>query len=61
MNVATVKVGEMVGFDTVVELAKQGRLNYDIQPTPAVALGAYEVTPWRWPARTPFSRTRACT
>jgi penicillin-binding protein 1B len=26
MNVATVKVGEMVGFDTVVDLAKKGRL-----------------------------------
>ena len=45
MNVATVKVGEMVGFDTVVDLAKKAGLNYNIQPTPAVALGAYEVTP----------------
>src|SRR5580658_5760969 len=45
MNVAAVKVGEMVGFDTVVELAKKAGLNYNIQPTPAVALGAYEVTP----------------
>lgn len=45
MNVATVKVGEMVGFDTVVDLAKKAGLNYDIQPTPAVALGAYDVTP----------------
>jgi penicillin-binding protein 1B len=45
MNVATVKVGEMVGFDAVVELAKQAGLNYDIQPTPAVALGSYDVTP----------------
>ena len=45
MNVATVKVGEMVGFDTVVDLAKKAGLNYDIQPTPAVALGSYDVTP----------------
>jgi len=45
MNVATVKVAEMVGFDTVVDLAKKAGLNYNIQPTPAVALGAYEVTP----------------
>jgi penicillin-binding protein 1B len=45
MNVATVKVGEMVGFESVVDLAKQAGLNYDIQPTPAVALGAYDVTP----------------
>jgi penicillin-binding protein 1B len=45
MNVATVKVGEMVGFDTVVALAKEAGLNYNIQPTPAVALGSYDVTP----------------
>ncbi len=45
MNVATVKVGEMVGFDSVVEFARKAGLNLDIHPTPAVALGAYEVTP----------------
>jgi len=45
LNVATVKVAEMVGFDNVVDLAKKAGLNYDIQPTPAVALGAYDVTP----------------
>jgi penicillin-binding protein 1B len=45
MNVATVKVGEIVGFDAIVALAKKAGLNYDIQPTPAVALGAYDVTP----------------
>ena len=45
MNVATVKVAEMVGYDTVVDLARRAGLNYKINPTPAVALGAYEVTP----------------
>ena len=45
LNVATVKVAEMVGYDNVVDLARRAGLNYDIQPTPAVALGAYEVTP----------------
>ena len=45
MNVATVKVGEMIGFQSVVDLAKKAGLNYDIQPTPAVALGSYDVTP----------------
>jgi len=45
MNVATVKVGEMVGFDTIVDFAKKAGLNYNIQPTPAVALGSYDVTP----------------
>ena len=46
MNVATVKVAEMVGYDKVVALAKRAGLNYNIHPTPAVALGAYEVTPF---------------
>ena len=45
LNVATVKVGEMVGFETVVDLANKAGLNYDIHATPAVALGAYDVTP----------------
>jgi penicillin-binding protein 1B len=45
MNVATVKVAEMVGYDAVVAMAKKAGLNYDIQPTPAVALGSYDVTP----------------
>jgi penicillin-binding protein 1B len=46
MNVATVKVAEMVGYDRVVDMAKRSGLNYDIHPTPAVALGAYDVTPF---------------
>jgi penicillin-binding protein 1B len=45
MNVATIKVAEMVGYDAVVRLAKAAGLNADIQATPAVALGAYETTP----------------
>jgi penicillin-binding protein 1B len=45
INIPTVKVAEMVGYDKVVELAKAAGMNLDIQPTPAVALGAYEVTP----------------
>ena len=45
MNVATVKLAEMVGYDNVVEMARRAGLNYSIHPTPAVALGAYEVTP----------------
>ena len=46
MNIATVKVAEMVGYDKVVEMANRAGMNYKIQPTPAVALGAYEVTPF---------------
>jgi penicillin-binding protein 1B len=45
LNVATVKVGEMAGFKNVVSIARQAGMNEDIQPTPAVALGAYQVTP----------------
>ena len=45
LNVATVKVAEQVGYGAVVDLARRAGLNLDIQPTPAVALGAYEVTP----------------
>ena len=45
MNVATVKVAEMVGYDSIVELANRAGLNLRIQPTPSVALGAYETTP----------------
>jgi penicillin-binding protein 1B len=45
MNVATVRVAEMVGYDAVVDLARRAGLNYNIHPTPAVALGAYEVAP----------------
>ena len=45
MNVATVKVAEMVGYDAVVDMANRAGMNYKIQPTPAVALGAYEITP----------------
>src|SRR4051794_13759329 len=45
LNVATVKVAEMVGYDSVVDMANRAGMNYKIQPTPAVALGAYGITP----------------
>ncbi len=45
LNVATVKVAEMVGYDNVVDMANRAGMNYQIHPTPAVALGAYEITP----------------
>lgn len=44
-NVPTVKLAEMIGYDKVVDVAKRAGMNLNIQPTPAVALGAYEVTP----------------
>ena len=45
LNVATVKVAEMIGYQRVVEVVRQMGLGNNIEPTPAVALGAYEMTP----------------
>jgi penicillin-binding protein 1B len=45
VNVAAVEVAQMVGYDNVVELAHRAGMNEKIQPTPAVALGSYDVTP----------------
>ncbi len=45
LNVATVKVAEETGYEQIVDLARRAGMNVDIHPTPAVALGAYEVTP----------------
>jgi penicillin-binding protein 1B len=45
LNVATVKVAELVGYQRVVETAKQIGVDAKIQATPALALGAYEMTP----------------
>jgi penicillin-binding protein 1B len=45
MNIPTVKIAETVGYDTVAELARKAGMNVNLRPTPAIALGAYEVTP----------------
>lgn len=45
LNVATVKVAESVGYGRVVEVARRMGLNSNIQATPALALGSYEMTP----------------
>ena len=45
LNIPAVKVAEMVGYDRVAQTARQAGLNLRIRPTPAIALGAYEVTP----------------
>lgn len=44
LNVATVKVGEIVGFANVAALARQAGLS-EVDATPAIALGAYQATP----------------
>src|SRR5262249_25461716 len=45
LNVATVKVAEMIGYGRVVQISRQMGLGSNIRATPAVALGAYEMTP----------------
>jgi len=45
LNVATVKLAEKIGYDRVVQVARQMGLDPRILATPAVALGAYEMTP----------------
>jgi penicillin-binding protein 1B len=45
LNIPAVKVGQMVGFDAVVQMARRAGLPATTKPTPAVALGAYEATP----------------
>jgi penicillin-binding protein 1B len=45
LNIATVKVAEAVGYGAVVDMANRAGMNYRIKPTPAVALGSYDITP----------------
>ncbi len=45
LNVATVKVAEMIGYQRVVQVARQMGVSNNLQATPALALGAYEMTP----------------
>jgi penicillin-binding protein 1B len=45
LNVAAVKVAEMVGYGKVVDMARRAGLTGDIEPTPSVALGSYDATP----------------
>lgn len=45
LNVPAVRLAEMVGYDAVEALAKRAGMGIDIRATPAIALGAYEVTP----------------
>jgi penicillin-binding protein 1B len=40
-----VKVGQLAGFDAVVEMANRAGMNYRIKATPSVALGSYDITP----------------
>jgi penicillin-binding protein 1B len=46
LNVATVELAQEVGYNKVVAMARRAGLNEAIKATPAVALGAYETTPY---------------
>lgn len=45
LNVATIKVAEMVGYSTVVNLAHKAGISEDVKATPAMAIGSYDATP----------------
>jgi penicillin-binding protein 1B len=45
LNVATVRLAQMIGYEKVRDLAIAAGINQDIKATPAIALGAYEATP----------------
>jgi penicillin-binding protein 1B len=44
-NIVAFQLAQQVGYRKVVAMAKRAGLNDAIQPTPSVALGAYETTP----------------
>jgi penicillin-binding protein 1B len=46
LNVATIKVAEMVGYGTVVNLAHRAGISEDVKATPAMAIGSYDATPF---------------
>ncbi len=50
LNVATVKVAELIGYGRVVQVARKMGLGTNIQPTPAVALGSIRGSPSLWTA-----------
>jgi len=45
LNVATVRLAEMVGYDKVRRVAEAAGINRELLATPALALGAYVATP----------------
>jgi penicillin-binding protein 1B len=45
LNVATVRVAERVGYDKVADFMRRIAPGMRIEPTPSLALGAYEMTP----------------
>lgn len=45
LNVATVQLAQMVGYERIRDLAMAAGINRDLRATPAIALGSYVATP----------------
>jgi penicillin-binding protein 1B len=45
-NIGTVKLAEMVGFDTVADFWRRFKPSTPPQPYPSITLGVFEATPW---------------
>ncbi len=45
INVAAIKIAELVGYDKVVDLAHRSGISEDVKATPAMAIGAYDAMP----------------
>ena len=45
INVAAVKVAQLVGYDKVVAFAHKAGINEEVLATPAMAIGSYDATP----------------
>ena len=45
LNVATIKVAQLIGYQRVIDFVRQMGITDSIQATPAMALGTYEMTP----------------
>jgi penicillin-binding protein 1B len=45
LNVATIKVAEMVGYSAVVNLAHKAGISEEVKATPAMAIGSYDAMP----------------
>ncbi len=45
LNVATVKVAQMAGYQRVADMANRAGMGSEILPVPSLALGSYEATP----------------
>lgn len=45
LNVATIKIAQLAGFDSVVRLARAAGFGPSVQPYPSMPIGAFEATP----------------